>query len=85
MNKIAKNLGAKLFFSKGHFYFSGFLKKSDKCVYFQVRDVRDGGTGGWYNTVLVRGARDEKDFSGCTTNSYCHYDELESTLAGWLA
>ena len=85
MNKIAKNLGAKLFFSKGHFYFSGFLKKGDKCVYFQVRDVRDGGTGGWYNTVLVRGARDEKDFSGCTTNSYCHYDELESTLAKWLA
>ena len=85
MNKIAKNLGAKLFFSKGHFYFSGFLKKGDKCVYFNVGDVRDGGTGRWYREVLVRGARHEKDFSGCTTNSYCHYDELESTLAGWLA
>lgn len=84
MRKIAQNLGAELFFSKGYFYFSGFLKKGGKCVYFSVGDVRDGGTGRWYNEVLYRGARNEKDYTGCTSNNYCHYDELESKLAEWL-
>ena len=84
MRKIANNLGATLFFSKGHFEFSGFLKKGGNCVYFSVGDVRDGGTGRWYDQVLYRAARNEKDFGGCSSNEYCSYDKLEESLKGWL-
>lgn len=63
---IKKNLpeNAELVnWNKGHFYVSGFIKREDKFVYFSVSDVRFFKDE-WYNHVLIRSAKHEKDYSG---------------------
>jgi len=57
--------------SRGHFYFSGFLKnrKTDKFVYFSCSDVRHFPNG-WFDDVLIRTAEHDKDYTG-GGNNYC--------------
>lgn len=51
--------------NRGHFYFSGFLKnkKNGEFVYFSASDVRHFSNG-WYNNLLIRTAKHDKDYSG---------------------
>ena len=63
---IKKNLpdGAELIkFSRGHFYVSGFIKRGEKYVHFMSSDVRFFQDE-WYSRMLLRAAKNEKDFSG---------------------
>lgn len=60
--KELDSIGAKMTaYSVGHFYVSGFFRtKTDKCIYFSISDVRS-----FMDTkILVRTARDEKDYTG---------------------
>ena len=58
--------------SRGHFCMSGFIKNAEtgKLAYISTSDVR-GGRNGWYNSILVRSAKHDKDWTGggnCFTN-----------------
>lgn len=80
-NDFKKCLGGiaeKIEVRKGHFYFSGFLtRKSDGQVfYFSISDVRYFPG----DKMLVRTAKDYRDFTG-GTNQYVAIDEnFESRL-----
>ena len=64
--------------SRGHFYVSGFVrciyKQGDRFVYFSVSDVRHF-PGDWWNHVLIRTAKNDKDYTG-GTNYDCRLDEF---------
>lgn len=47
--------------NKGHFYVSGFIQRGGKYVYFSIMDVRGSD---WYNRIMIRTAKNEKDFTG---------------------
>lgn len=79
MKKLAAKIGADVIFEKGFFEWSCFFKKDGKCIYVHVGDVRYSICGHWYDNVLYRTAKDEKDYHGGTNNS-CSYDKLESCL-----
>ena len=51
----------------GHFYISGFLKKDEKYVYFSTSDVRFFRNE-WYNNILIRTAKNDKDYTGGSNN-----------------
>lgn len=55
-------------FSRGHFYISSFFKNSTngKLVYISSDDVR--GSNGWYNSLLIRTAQHDKDYTGGSNN-----------------
>lgn len=74
---LAKKLGAELTFSGNHFEYSAFFKKADKHIYVHIGDVRYDDR--WYDSVLYRTAKDEKDYSG-GANNYCSYGDLETEL-----
>jgi len=69
-----------LYFSRGHFDCSGFFKnkKTEKFVYFSISDVRYFKNA-WYDDVLVRTAKDEKDYTGGQNNS-CQLTELKKSI-----
>lgn len=50
-------------FSKGHFEAYGFIKRNKNFVYFSISDVRHFRDS-WYNNILIRTAKGEKDFTG---------------------
>lgn len=52
-------------YSRGHFEVSAFLqhKESGRFLYVHISDVRHF-PGEWYKHVLIRTAKDEKDYSG---------------------
>ena len=55
-------------FSNGHYYFSGFATKNNKAIYFSISDVRHfPPTGGGAN-LLIRTAKDYKDYTGGSNN-----------------
>lgn len=70
---IKKNLpeGSELVsFNKGRYDLFGFIKKSDKFVYFSISDVRHFPNG-WLNNILIRTAKSDNDYTGgsnCSTN-----------------
>lgn len=50
--------------TKGHYEFSVFIKnQSEQYVYMSTTDVRDGNDM-WYRHILVRLAKDDKDYRG---------------------
>lgn len=49
-------------FNKNHFECSGFVKRDTHYVYFSISDVRYWQ--GWYDNVLIRTAKHEKDWTG---------------------
>ena len=55
--------------NKGHFYFSGFLKNKEtgKFIYFSCSDVRHFKDE-WYNSLLIRTAEHDKDYTGGANN-----------------
>ena len=61
----------------GHFYLDGFLKHiNGKWIYFCFPDVRFMASGKkWYNDILYREAKDEKDYNG-GVNHYCTLADL---------
>ena len=66
--------------SRGHFEASGFVKNktTGHLAYFSCPDVRVW-LDQWYNNILVRTAKDEKDYTGCT-NNYCTLDTLSEAI-----
>ena len=56
--------------SKGHFEMSGFLrhKETGKFIYLSLPDVRWAIGGTWYDHVLYRLAKDDRDFTGGLNN-----------------
>lgn len=54
-----------------HFEFTGFIKKLDKFVYFATGDLRYRIC----NSMLVRTARHEKDYTGGHNQSVSYMDE----------
>lgn len=52
--------------SRGHFDMSGFAKnlETGKLAYISIGDVRYNRHDGWYNNILVRSARHDKDWTG---------------------
>ncbi len=63
-------------FNRGHFYFSVFFKniETGKYVYISSDDVR-GGRNGWYNSLLVRTAKNDKDYTG-GSNDFSNWNSL---------
>jgi len=57
-------------YNKGHYYVSGFLlnELTGKYGYFSISDVRYFPNS-WVNDILVRSAKDTKDYSGGSNNS----------------
>ena len=66
-------------FHKMHFEFSAFIKNrfTGKLVYLAISDVRFWGNN-WYNNILIRTAKDTKDFTGGSNN----YIELNNLITG---
>lgn len=56
-------------YSVGHFYVSGFLKNKEtgEFVYFSTSDVRHFNNE-WFDHILVRTAKHEKDYTGGHNN-----------------
>lgn len=77
---LAKKLGAELIFNPMYFEWSAFFKKDGKFIYVHVGDVRYNICGHWYNRVLYRTAKSEKDYTG-GCNNFCSYEELEERLS----
>ena len=48
---------------RGHYYFSLFIKENDNYIYLAIHDVRYNPNS-WYNNILVRHAKHEKDYTG---------------------
>lgn len=75
-------------FNTGHYYFSGFVKKDDKYVYFSYDIPRweepiDLHASGCSKGFLVRTAENEKDYHGGHNNftNLIHFmDKVEELL-----
>lgn len=74
---LAKKIGAEVEFSHGYFEYSAFFCKDGKYIYVHVGDVRFNSD--WYENVLYRTAKSNKDYSG-GSNWHCSYDNLEVEL-----
>ena len=77
---LAKKIGAEITFSPNYFEWSAFFIKDGKYIYVHVGDVRYDVGGHWYDSVLFRTAKNEKDYSG-GCNRYCSYEELAEELS----
>lgn len=82
LNTMLKGTGWHIVcpFSAGHFYISGLLYNpfENKHVYISTSDVRFFRDE-WYNHLLIRTAKNEKDFTG-GANRYCRFYDLPLTL-----
>ena len=58
--------------SNGYYYFSGFAKKNNKIIYYSLSDVRHYSNN--HNPLLIRTAKDYKDFTG-GSNNFCLLDK----------
>jgi hypothetical protein len=89
MRKIANSLGGELVnYSYGHYYMSGFIKRGNNFVYFNYDNgIGQGGRthvnlkdkSGWNSPLLLRTARDEKDYHG-GYNNYESFECCEKTI-----
>ena len=55
-------------FSNGPYYFSGFATKNNKVIYFSISDVRHFPPTGGDADLLIRTAKDYKDYTGGSNN-----------------
>ena len=57
-------------YNVGHFYVSGFIKneQTEKLAYFSISDVRFFSNA-WFNDILIRTAKDIKDYTGGSNHS----------------
>ena len=63
-------------FLNGHYYFSGFATKNNKVIYFSVSHVRYSPPTGGNADLLIRTAKDYKDYTG-GSNNYSSLDVKE--------
>lgn len=70
--------------NRGHFYVSGFIRRGTKVVYFSISDVRFFPED-WHKRILIRTAKDEKDFTGGTNNftTLESFQEVAGRLLTW--
>tara|TARA_R110000765_G_scaffold13519_5_gene40427 strand:+ start:6089 stop:6400 length:312 start_codon:yes stop_codon:yes gene_type:complete len=61
-------------FLNGYYYFSGFATKNNKAIYFSISDVRHFPPTGGGADLLIRTAKDYKDYTGGSNN----YSSLET-------
>ncbi|MDR3319240.1 MAG: hypothetical protein LBS99_07345 [Clostridiales bacterium] len=80
LSKLAAENGWELAAAlKGHYSFSAFFKNdAGKFVYMSVGDVR-GSRGEWFDSILVRTARHERDYTG-GRNNYTSLPELAGSM-----
>ena len=71
-------------FSNGHYYFSGFATKNNKVIYFSISDVRHFPPTGGDADLLIRTAKDYKDYNGGSNNYSSLKIENIQTLANKL-
>lgn len=82
LKNIAQSAGFQLHgFNPNHYCFSAVLQHegTGAFVYVSVGDVR-GPAGRWYDRVLYRTMRHEKDWTG-GINQWCRWDELAAALS----
>ena len=69
---------------RNHYCFTAFIKNSQgKHIYLSVSDVRFFNNE-WYNHILIRTAKNEKDYSG-GWNNYTSLSELKSAITRLLS
>lgn len=69
--------------NRGHFYISGFVKSpANKYVYFSTSDVRHFKDE-WYNNILIRTAKGDKDFTG-GVNRYTSFKDFKINVTELL-
>ena len=81
LKKIAQSVGFKLHsFDPNHYCFTAVLQHESTggFVYVSVSDVRLGRDY-WYNRVLYRTMKHEKDWIG-GSNQWCAWNELAAAL-----
>ena len=71
-------------FSNGYYYFSGFATKNNKVIYFSISDVRHFSPTGGGADLLIRTAKDYKDYTGGSNNYSSLKTEEIQTLANKL-
>lgn len=88
MRKIAKGLGAEVVNPLyGHYDMSGFIKRGDNYVYFNYSNglsskgrtyvsLKDNDNNGFMCPLLIRKAKDAKDYRG-ETNNYAAFERCE--------
>ena len=68
---------------KNHYCFSAFIVSAqNKYVYISISDVRYF-TNEWYSHILIRTAKDEQDYRGCS-NHYTTTENLDGKVAEML-
>jgi len=65
---------------RGHFYISCFIKNNatSKLIYLSISDVRHFPDS-WYNNILIRTAKHEKDWTG-GSNNWSDWKNLKRNL-----
>lgn len=77
LKSILKPYGCEVAsFNVGHYYFSGFIKKEDKCLYFSREIERYDMPINLNRNFLIRKAKGVNDFRG-ERNEYCTLEEFE--------
>ena len=71
-------------FLNGHYQFSGFATKNNKAIYFSISDVRHFPPTGGGADLLIRTAKDYKDYTGGSNNYSSLKTEEIQTLANKL-
>ncbi len=83
LKKQLKSKGLQIVnFTTGHYFVSGFVTNGQQYVYFSVSDVRYFPEG-WLDDILVRTAKNEKDYTGGSNNS-CSLENLPKTICNLL-
>lgn len=77
--KLAKEVGGELtFYTKGYGFFSCFMRKHDKFIYFSVEDYREGAIS-VMNNILYRSASYCRDYKG-GPNMYTNVTNITSDV-----
>ena len=78
--KAVKGAFEVISFNRGHFYLSGFVKNvaTGKLAHFSTSDIRGSGDG-FYNNILIRTAKHDKDFTG-GSNNMTNFPNLKTNL-----
>ena len=71
-------------FSNGYYYFSGFATKNNNVIYFSISDVRYFPPTGGGADLLIRTAKDYKDYTGGVNNYSSLETEEIQKLANYL-
>ncbi len=83
ISRLAASIGAKMIsYSKGHYYTSCFIERNGQFVYINHSSGLSRIASGVrieLDSILIRTATDEKDFTG-GINNYCDINGLQSFM-----